>query len=315
MLRVMRADPETLWGSTPRFLAVTRRGFAVAAAALEIASVAPATEFPREKRPIDAISDNSFLLEEAYNQEPGVVQSIFTVNYGIEPQPGPDDTGWNLSFTQEWPIFSQRHQFSYTVPYNFAETGGQGNNGFGDVLLNYRFQAYYEEEHQRAFAPRASLVLPTGAKNQGFSDDTVGAQFDLPFSATWGNRWATHLNAGLTFLPHAYTANNLNTVDYNLGLSGIYAVSSRVHVLLEWTGLWNNVPDSGNGLTHEFVSVLSPGVRWAFNFSNDSQLVLGAAVPVGLTPAAPNVGVFLYVSFEAAFWKPQTAPMEEAFVR
>jgi hypothetical protein len=107
-----------------------------------------------DKRPIEGISDNSFFLEEAYNQEPGVVQSIIVANYGVERQPGPDDTGWNLAFTQEWPVFSQRHQFSYTVPYNFVETGGQGDNGFGDVLLNYRFQAYFNERTQRAFAPR-----------------------------------------------------------------------------------------------------------------------------------------------------------------
>ena len=30
-----------------------------------------------EERPIDVIEDNSFLIEEAYNQEAGVVQHIF----------------------------------------------------------------------------------------------------------------------------------------------------------------------------------------------------------------------------------------------
>ena len=291
---------------------------AAIAGPLTFTSASPAGESSpaTEERPIRGISDNSFFIEEAYNQEPGVVQSIFTVNYGVEPQPGPDDTGWNLAFTQEWPIVIQRHQLSYTVPYSFVRTGGQGDNGFGDMLLNYRFQAYYEEEHQRAFAPRASLVLPTGAKSEGLSDDTVGAQFNLPFSSTWGGRWATHFNAGLTFLPDAFTANDRNTLDYNLGASAIYAINSRMHFLVEWIGLWDNVPDSGNGLTHDFVSVISPGVRYAFNFRNDSQLVLGAALPVGLTDAAPNIGVFLYVSFDAAFWKSQSArPADEAFAR
>jgi hypothetical protein len=59
------------------------------------------------------IQDNSFLIEEAYNQEPGVVQHILNVpinfiNGSCEIAP---------SFTQEWPIFSQTHQFSYTIPY------------------------------------------------------------------------------------------------------------------------------------------------------------------------------------------------------
>ncbi len=34
-----------------------------------------------DKRPIDVIEDDSFLIEEAYNQEPGVVQHIFTAAY------------------------------------------------------------------------------------------------------------------------------------------------------------------------------------------------------------------------------------------
>ena len=33
------------------------------------------------ERPIDGISDNSFLIEEAYNQEEGVVQHILTAVY------------------------------------------------------------------------------------------------------------------------------------------------------------------------------------------------------------------------------------------
>ena len=38
---------------------------------------------PQRRRPIEVIEDNSFLIEEAYNQEPGVVQHIFTAAYTI----------------------------------------------------------------------------------------------------------------------------------------------------------------------------------------------------------------------------------------
>ena len=43
------------------------------------------------------IEDNSFLIEEAYNQEAGVVQHINTMFYDWK-----HDT-WSYSFTQEWP--------------------------------------------------------------------------------------------------------------------------------------------------------------------------------------------------------------------
>jgi hypothetical protein len=77
------------------------------------------------------IADNSFLLEEAYNQEHRVVQHISTF---ARPFGGGD---WLYTFTQEWPVPAQRHQVSVTVP---VQTRG-GSTGFGDVGLNYRFQA------------------------------------------------------------------------------------------------------------------------------------------------------------------------------
>src|SRR6266403_6390552 len=106
------------------------------------------------------IQDNSFFIEEAYNQESGVVQHILNVpidftNSSREIEP---------SFTQEWPIFSQTHQFSYTIPYVFAED----DDGLPDMRLNYRLQALTEGESTPAFAPRLSLVLPTGDRDKGF---------------------------------------------------------------------------------------------------------------------------------------------------
>ena len=291
------SSPQRRRGIVAAFLLAVLAGFGSSPPAL--ADDQPAAD----RRPIAGILDNSFLIEEAFNQPPGEVQSLLTVDYGVEPLPGPDDIAWNLAFTQEWPIFNQRHQLSYAIPYSFIRTGGQGDNGLGDVMLNCRFKAYYDEEHIRGFAPRASLVLPTGNKDFGFSDDTVGAQFSLPFSGAWGDRWLTHFNAGLTFLPDAFTANDQDTLDYNLGASVNYAFTSTCHLLLEWTGVWDDSLNSHGRVEHEFLSVISPGLRYAFNFANGSQFVLGLGVPVGLTESAPDVGVFLYVSFEA-FWNP-----------
>src|SRR5437879_970733 len=111
---------------------------------LTLASMAPAQEAP--KRPVDGIMDNSFLVEEAYNQEVGVVQHILTGLYGVNKVGSPERRTLDLSFTQEWPVFSQTHQFSYTVPYGFATDRGQASSGVGDVLLNYRYQAYLNDK-------------------------------------------------------------------------------------------------------------------------------------------------------------------------
>src|SRR4029077_18062520 len=56
------------------------------------------------------IQDNSFLIEEAYNQEAGVVQHISSFARFF------DSTDLAYPFTQEWPApRNPRHQFSYTL--------------------------------------------------------------------------------------------------------------------------------------------------------------------------------------------------------
>src|SRR5262245_40083397 len=74
------------------------------------------------------ITDNSFFVEEAFNQEPGVVQNIFGVYR-------PGDGSWSTGFTQEWPLRVHRHQFSYTLPF----AGSGLASGIGDVMIHYRF--------------------------------------------------------------------------------------------------------------------------------------------------------------------------------
>jgi hypothetical protein len=253
-------------------------------------------------RPVDGIMDNSFLVEEAYNQGPGIVQHILTGFYGVNRMSGPDDKAWEFSFTQEWPLFSQTHQVSYTVPYSVVEAGGQSSDGVGDLLLNYRLQAYFDEATLTAFAPRLSLVLPTGNVGRGFGDGTVGLQVNLPFSTALADRWYLHLNAGATWLPDADSAGGRSLWHANLGASVIYAATSDLHFLVEAVGYVN---DRGPADGHDFEVWLSPGVRKAFNFEGNTQLVVGAAAPIGLTRNAPDFGVFLYLSFEHRFLKAQ----------
>jgi hypothetical protein len=273
---------------------------AITLACLSSIVVSFGAEAPR--RYVEGIRDNSFFIEEAYNQEPGVVQHIFNGLYAIDKLDGPDDKGLALLFTQEWPVFSQKHQFSYTVPYAFLETGGQSDNGVGDVFLNYRYQAVFEEETLLALAPRFSLILPTGDVSENFGNDSLGYQWNLPFSRALGDRWYVHANAGLIFLPDAGDPEH-DLLHYNIGGSAIYALSPDFHLMLEWVGLWLEEHDSAGAGHHEFSSLISPGARRAFNFENGSQLVVGLGVPIGLTGSAQDVGVFMYLSFEHAFMK------------
>src|SRR5262245_49745413 len=151
------------------------------------------------------IQDNSFFIEEASNQEPGVVQYIF--NLPIDFTNGSREIA--PSFTQEWPVFSQTHQFSYPIPYIFTED----DNGLADMRLNYRLQALTEDEYTPAFAPRLSLVLPTGSSDKGFGAGVVGYETNLPFSKIVSDRWTLHFNAGMSVFPNA---RDHHLTNYNL---------------------------------------------------------------------------------------------------
>lgn len=250
-----------------------------------------------DERPIQ---DNSFLIEEAYNQENGVVQHIST--YTRSWQTGE----WVYTFTQEFPVRGIKHQLSYTLPVmGLSKPPG---TGVGDVALNYRYQAIGSGETRVAFAPRATLLFPSGSVQAGRGTGGYGLQVNLPLSVTLGRHFVTHWNAGATVIPSAQNANGDRApiTGYNLGQSTIWLAHPRFNVLLEtlWTGFETVVGPRRTQRSHEFL--ISPGVRWAYNFKNGLQIVPGIGIPVGVGPSHSKTGLILYLSFEhpwAAFRK------------
>ena len=250
---------------------------------------------------IELISDNSFLIEEAYNQDPGVVQHIFQSVYSSDPK----QRGWAFAFTQEWPMYGQDHQFSYTILGYHLINEGERQYGIGDVYLNYRYQALEEGPGKLAFAPRFSLIIPTGNRDKGTGNGVVGYQWSLPFSKKVASRLALHANLGVTYLPHVRSLKNDGHLSPNrslvsswVGGSAIYALLPRLHFMLEWLGfIQDNINGSGRTV-RTFNPVLSPGFRAAVVNEEDLQVVVGVGVPIGLNKQANNVAGFLYFSIE-----------------
>ena len=254
-----------------------------------------------EPLPIEIIEDNSLLIEEAYNQEPGAVQHIFQAVYSKDPR----QRGWAFAFTQEWPIYGQDHQFSYTVLGYHLINEGERQYGVGDTLLNYRYQALEEGPGNPAFAPRFSLIIPTGNRDKGTGNGVVGYQWNLPFSKKVASRLALHANFGITYLPHVRSPMNngqlspkRSLVSPWVGGSAIYALLPRLHLMLEWLGIiQDNINGSGRSV-RTFNPLLSPGFRTAVVNQEDLQIVTGLGVPIGLNRQANNYGAFLYFSIE-----------------
>ncbi len=274
-----------------------------AAAFLVMASVAlPVGAAPDEAWP-PAIEDNSFLVEEAYNQEAGVVQWIFTFQ-----QFRPSGT-WYDAFTTEWPVPDQTNQLSLTVPY-IAETE-RLPSGWGDISLNYRYQALAGGERGWWFAPRLSALLPTGEWRDDLGNGAPGVQIGLPFSRRFTRGFAMTLNASGQYVPLARgTAEDgssfkADTWGISEGISLVWLASPRFNLMLEALATQDRVAVDDGRTEVVRIAVASPSFRWAVNFER-GQLVLGAAVPIGLTEASPDWSALFYVSWESALWTPKS---------
>lgn len=253
-----------------------------------------------DETPISVMEDNSFLIEEAYNQEAGVVQHIFNAQYTKSGR----THGWQFNFTQEWPVFSQDHQLSYSIPSYHLVDDGSRVSGLGDILLNYRYQLVYEGDVKPAVAPRFSLIFPTGNRKKDTGNNVVGYQVNLPVSKKITDRIALNFNLGATVLPHVKPVDDngnsakKSLTSVNVGGSAIYALVPRFDLMLEWVGNSEQSFDNAGKRQRSFLSTLSPGFRTAIVNEDKLQIVTGAAMPIGLNRNTDNLGAFLYFSIE-----------------
>jgi DtxR family Mn-dependent transcriptional regulator len=261
--------------------AATVAAFLLAFARGSFAQTAPATP-PAE--PFQ-ILDNSFFVEEAFNQERGIFQNIF----GATRQSG----DWQLTFTQEWPAPTQRHQLSYTVSAQSVAS----QSGFGDVYVNYRFQALEEGPGRPAFAPRVSVIVPSGRQSAGAGEG--GLQVNMPFSKQRGDVYF-HWNGGFTWRPRGEKVDLLSPA---LAGSAIYRLRPMLNLMLESVLAFDAEEVQAGRAERTRSFTLSPGVRGGWTLKKDTQLILGAALPITRVDGDSSMGVFGYLSYELPFVK------------
>jgi hypothetical protein len=236
------------------------------------------------------IRDNSFFVEEAYNQEPGVVQHISTME-------AREDGGWQYGFTQEWPLGAQAHQLSFGLPLAHQD----GRTGFGDLSVNYRWQVLGVTGGALALAPRVTLILPTGGDAPG-AMAALGGQINLPLSLELGRSFVAHTNLGGTLVaPDDAVMDGGARWNLTAGQSVIWLLGDRFNLLAEAT--WTHAHDDA-GTTDELV--LSPGVRVAVDLPGGAQIVPGFAAPVHIDPSTgtAEADLYVYLSFEHSLASP-----------
>lgn len=229
------------------------------------------------------IKDNSFLVEEAYNQERGVVQHIGVYRADRTLHDG------TFVFTQEWPFISSRHQLSYSLPITGASPRLE------NVILNYRYQLL--QQNKIFLAPRLTAILPAHTSSSGI-------EFNLPLSLELNDSWVMHVNAGGNSISinNDTDAAHARTTSFISGLSFIYLSSTVFNILNEFT---YTMAKTHNRESVETVSSFTwnPGVRFAVNFSSGTQLVPGLSFPLQTDGTNSEVGILFYLSFEHPFKK------------
>jgi hypothetical protein len=245
------------------------------------------------------IQDNSFLVEEAYNQEKGVVQHISTFTRYQESR------DWLYTFTQEWPVGGLQHQLSYTLPWQRLGASLDGRQAFGDIALNYRYQLLGDGEARVAIAPRLSVLLPTGDQKTGYGRGATGLQVMLPVSFVLTDSLVAHSNLGATRTPSAKNplGETATTQDLLLGQSFIWLAHPRFNLMLEYVHTRSQAVIGADQTQAQTATYLSPGIRWAYNFPSGLQIVPGLAVPIGVGASRGERAIFLYLSFEHPFAK------------
>lgn len=263
---------------------------------LPIAGVAQTQRDGEQRSPV--IEDNSFFVEEAFNQEERVVQHIFSALHYRRPL-----KSTVAGFTQEWPMLGVEHQLSYSLPLTFFS--GPGQSGAGDLSLNYRYQLSADSSWA-AIAPRLSLILPTGNADRGLGMGVVGYQTNFPVSRRLSDDFITHWNAGITVFPGVRGTDAAGqpmrrTLPwYNCAASVVWLAAPTFNLMIEMAAIFTADLDGSGSVVRSTEILVSPGFRSAINLQG-LQIVPGIAMPLSFIDGEERVGAYLYLSFEHPF--------------
>ena len=237
----------------------------------------------------DPIEDNSFLVEESYNQEEGVVQFIQVYQKEAKTE------NWNYTFINEYPFFSQTHQLSFEVPIAHLESNNKSQ--IEDLKLNYRNELFRNETVVTTL--RLSTTLPTGDYEKGFGVGASGYETALLASVQIAPRWVQHWNVGAGITPKAKNTlgEQADNRKYFWAVSNVYLMSDHLNFMLEATGTQQEQTITENSAEWTSETIVSPSVRYAIDY-NDWQFVPGLAFPTGLGPTEGSNQILGYLSIE-----------------
>lgn len=241
------------------------------------------------------IEDNSFYLEEGFNQDAGMVQFIQSYEMSTRVSQGLYD------LTIEMPITDKVHQWSYG--FEALNKGNEGRQDIGDSVLSYRYQSLNRDGY--LMAERFGLILPTGSVEHETSNGVLGLDFKYAATIPVATLWMNHWNVGSRILPNSKRFKQkvrVSEQEYSLATSGVYLYSDHLNLILEaiFTN-FNGFGDEGEKITENAIT-LNPGIRVDFDIDwNATQVVPGISFPARFVGGLIEQGILFYLSFEPNF--------------
>ena len=240
-----------------------------------------------------AVVDNSFLLEEAYQQPSGTYQFIQTYQTAFKK-----GSGYDYGFALEAPITDLVHQFSFSGTRSRSEDVSHGS--MSDITINYRYQPYNRDG--KLVTERFGLILPTGRVDQGSGRGVLGFEFMQAATIIFSERWANHWNLGVSLFPRAKfsdTQKRTTLTEVKAGTSWVYFLQDDINLMMELFLETEQTLNEDNEQETEMSVTLSPGIRFGKSYDwKEMEVVPGFGFPVQFAESNTDVGMILYLSFE-----------------
>ena len=252
-----------------------------------------------------AFEDNSFLLDEAFTQEKGVMQYISNIYWSNLAH-----DQFMHSFTHEIPLGHNRHQLSYSLS-NGIQKGNDHNvnqRGLGDTNIMYSYMVWNDQDWIMV-APELNIILPTGDPVKGLGNGGLGCRLNIPMTKRFSRKLVTHYNFAYTFVHNAdryvtgLLGENIKAFERDLyykdfAASVIWYPIPKFNTMFECISKIITTISPEGAVIKSSQLVFSPGFRFAFDINN-IQVVPGISTPVIVEKGAKHVtGLFIYLSFE-----------------
>ncbi|MEO8452952.1 MAG: hypothetical protein ABI647_24395, partial [Gemmatimonadota bacterium] len=167
---------------------------------------------------------------------------------------------------------------------------------------NYRYQLLGGQGNRTWVAPRLSVNLPVGSEPAGRGSGAFGVTVALPVSVEVTPSLTGHFNLSGSILSAAsHRLPGTTTADALVGASVIWAVEPRINLMVESAWTRSRAVTAPGREAWSSSTVVSPAVRWAFNYPSGLQIVPAIGYAFDLTTHGEQNQLLLYLSFEHPF--------------